>query len=126
MSLFKFPKNGWQLIAYKIEKNPNLLKAGDWHTMSNGTEAMTPEEILRPYTAHCLAGWVIAITPRAAEYEMLREEVPEYANRILSENGRKPIPNTFFYLEEDEMLALIKRRAAEESLTTSAVDIFVN
>ena len=118
MSLFRFPKNGFQQIAEKITANPNLFKPDDWHTLSNGHEAMGEDEILRPYTAHCLAGWIIAITPRAAAYEMANEfdgeDVDDFANRILKQNGRKPIPKAIFHSEEESMKRILFKRAKEE------------
>ncbi len=114
MSLFKFPKNGFTQIAERITQNPKLLKADDYHSLTYGTEALTEEEIMRPYTAHCLIGWVIAITPRAAAYERMREDVVEFANEILVQNGRLPIPLGIVFSDEESMRKIVLGRAAEE------------
>lgn len=114
MSLFKFPRDGWTQIEARITENPKLLNAGQYHALTYGTEALTEEEIMRPYTQHCLTGWVIAITPRAAAYERMREDVVEFANEILVSNGRLPIPWGIVFSEEDSMRIFVAGRAAEE------------
>ena len=114
MSLFKFPSDGFQQIEAIVTKNPKLLLAGDWHTLPNGKEAFTAEEIMRPHTKHCLMGFIIKVTPKAAEYEMLREEVDEFANSILLANGHNPIPRAIIFGEEADMLRTIVLRANAE------------
>lgn len=114
MSLFKFPRDGFTQIAERITQNPKLLKTDDYHSLPHGTEAMTEEEIMRPYTAHCLIGWIIAITPRAAAYERMREDVVEFANEILVQSGRLPIPMGIVFSDEESMRKVVLGRAAEE------------
>lgn len=82
--------------------------------MSFGTEALTEQDIMLPYTAHCITGWVIAITPRAAAYERMREDVVEYANEILRASGRLPIPWGIIFSDEESMKIFIRGRSAEE------------
>lgn len=114
MSLFKFPKDGFCQIEAKVLANPKLLKHDHYHTLPYGTEALTEEQILQPYTAHCLIGWVITVTPRAAAYERMRTDVVEFANEILTQSGRLPIPMGIVFSDEESMLKVIRGRAAEE------------
>jgi hypothetical protein len=114
MSLLKFPKNGFQLIEDRILANPKMLNAGHYHTLPYGTEATTEEDIMKPYTAHCLFGWVVAVTPRAAAYERNREDVLEYANQILIDSGRLPIPMAIAFSDEESMRKVVRGRASEE------------
>ena len=128
MSLFKFPKDGWQQIEKIVLENPKLLRHDHYHTLPHGTEALTEEEIMKPYTAHCLFGWVIAITPRAAAYERQRIEVIDYANEILVQNGQLPLPLSLAFYDEESMLKIIRGRAPFERIAqiTSLQDFAVN
>ncbi len=114
MPLLKTPNNLFQLIEKAITDRPELLDAFNWHELPNGREAYTEEQILDEDTKHCLAGWIIALTPKAAGYEHLREDVDTFANEILRANGRLPIPNGIFTSCEESMKLVIAGRAAEE------------
>lgn len=115
-SLLKAPSNLFQMIEKVITENPHLLKPSDWHTLPNGREAFTEEQILDEDTAHCLAGFVVALTPNAAKAERLRVDVDDFANEILINSGRKPIPLAIFHDEDPETaLKIVKLRAAAES-----------
>lgn len=113
-SLLKAPDNIFQMIEEIITKNPNLLKPGDWHTLPNGREAFTEEQILDEDTAHCLAGFIVALTPNAAKAERIRLDVDEFANEILVNSGRLPIPLAIYMEEEETLIKILKGRAAEE------------
>jgi hypothetical protein len=115
-SLLKTPPNLFQLIEKAHAENPNFLKPGDWHTLWNNREAFTEEQIMDPDTSHCLAGAIVYFTPNAAKAERLRVDVDEFANEILVNSGRKPIPLAIFHDEDPETaLRVIRNRAAQES-----------
>ncbi len=114
MPLLKTPNNLFQLIEKAITERPELLSAFHWHELSNGREAYTEEQILEEDTKHCLAGFIVALTPKAAGYEHLREDVDTFANEILRANGRLPIPNGIFTADEPSMERVIRGRASEE------------
>lgn len=105
------------MIEKIITENPKLLKAGDWHTLANGREAFTEEQILEENTAHCLAGWLVALTPNAAKAERIRMDVDEFANEILVNSGRQPIPLAIYMEEEESMIKIIRRRASDERIS---------
>ena len=129
MNLFlKAPDTLFQQIEAIVTKRPNLLKADNWHELKSGREAFTDEQIHDPDTAHCLFGWVVALVPRAAEFEHCRQDVPEYVNQILTDNGRKPLPKMLAHSDEESMLKVIKMRADAERLSamTKLRDFHIN
>ena|SRR5690348_4724630 len=115
-SILKTPRNIFQMIEEIVTARPELLKTYHWHELPNGREAYVQDQIMDRDTAHCLAGWIVALTPRAAEFERLREDVDTYANEILVNSGRKPIPVAIFMELDDSETALkiIRKRANEE------------
>lgn len=122
MSFLRFPRDGWQQIERAVTSNPKLLKADHYHTLANGEEALTEDQILLPATAHCLFGWVVAITPRGPEYEGHHStfDVVEFANTILQWAGEKPLPTLLAYEDEDTYLKIIGMRAADERVRTQS------
>ncbi len=67
-----------------------------------------------PETSHCLAGFVVALTPKAAGYEHLREDVDVFANEILRANSRLPIPLAIFTSDDESVKIVVAGRASEE------------
>lgn len=115
-SLLKAPINLFQMIEKIITENPDLFKSSDWHTLPNGREAFTEEQILDEDTAHDLAGFIVALTPNAAKAERLRVDVDDFANEILTNSCRKPIPLAIYHDEDPEtVLKIVRMRAAAES-----------
>lgn len=110
------PNNLFQLIESTVTQNPELLKAHNWHELPNAREALVDDQIMDSDTAHCLAGWVVYFTPNAAKAERLRHDVDVFANEILVNSGRKPIPLAIYHSDEESMLKIIKRRAVQEQL----------
>lgn len=114
LSLLTAPKNLFQIIEAIVTQRPELLKSHHWHEMASGREAFTEEQILDTDTAHCLAGWLVALTSRGAEFERIRQDVDVYANEILVNSGYPPIPMAIFHSDEESMLKIIKMRAKKE------------
>lgn len=117
--LFITPDDLFQQIEKIVTKNPDRLRAFNYHELPNGREAFTEDQILDPKTCHCLAGFIIALTPQAAKYSYMwtvgaNDQTLETVNRILVDNGRKPIPMAIFFSDEESMLKVIRMRAAEE------------
>jgi hypothetical protein len=98
--LFKCPDDLFQQIEERVLRRPELLSMDEYHTLPDGSEA----------------GWIIALTPKAPEFERLRDNVDDFANEILVANGRLPIPFGIFYGDNASGLKLIRGRAAEERL----------
>src|SRR5688572_21310457 len=113
-SLLVAPHNLFQLIEMSVTARPELLKAFHWHELASGKEAFVEDQILDEDTAHCLAGWIVSLTPNAARFERIRQDVDTYANEILVNSGRKPIPVAIFNGEEEDMLKVIRMRARAE------------
>lgn len=122
MSFLRFPKDGWQQIEKAVTANPKRLKPDHYHTLANGEEALTEDQILLPATAHCLFGWVVAITPNGPSYEGHHStfDVIGFANRILEWAGEKPLPTLLAYEEVDTYLKIIGMRAADERVRTQS------
>lgn len=114
LSLLVAPKNVFQIIEAIVTARPELLKVHHWHELANGREAFTEDQIMDTDTAHCLAGWIVALTSRGAEFERIRQDVDVYANEILVNSGHPPIPKAIYYGEEEDMMKIIKMRAAKE------------
>jgi hypothetical protein len=114
--LFKCPDDLFQQIEERVLRRPELLSMDEYHTLPDGSEAFSPRDIVNHRTAHCVAGWIIALTPKAPEFERLRDNVDDFANEILVANGRLPIPFGIFYGDNASGLKLIRGRAAEERL----------
>ncbi len=112
--LLKCPNDLFQQIERIITERPELLSQFHFHELASGREAYTEEQILEEDTKHCLAGFIVALTPKAAGYEHLREDVDTFANEILRSNGRLPIPSSIFYADEDSARKIILGRSAEE------------
>lgn len=113
-TLLKCPPDLFQQIEARIKDKPELLSAFHYHELTSGREAFTEEQILEADTKHCLAGWVVALTPKAAHYEHMREDVDVFANEILVSNGRLPIPMAIYHSDEDSMRKVIAGRCSEE------------
>ena len=114
-SLLIAPHNLFQLIESAVTANPELLKVHEWHELPNGREAYTEEQIMDCDTAHDLAGWVVFFTPNAARFERIRLDVDDYANEILVNSGRKPIPLGIHHAGDVESaLKIIQMRANQE------------
>jgi len=114
-SLLIAPKNLFQMIDAAITEKPELLSLGNWHELPNGREAYTDEQITAASTKHCLAGWIIALTPNAPRFERMRVDVDDYANEILVSSGRLPIPLSIYHDEDRETtIKIIRGRCAEE------------
>ncbi len=114
LSLLTAPKNLFQIIEAIVEARPELLKAHHWHEMASGREAFVEEQIMDTDTAHCAAGWIVALTSRGAEFERIRQDVDVYANEILVNSGYPPIPMAIYHSDEESMLKIIKMRAKKE------------
>ena len=108
------PKDIFCQIEAIVTADPSRLDMGHYHTMPDGSEAFAEVDILSPRTNHCLVGWVIALTPRAARFERGREEVVEFANEILRNGDRPALPWGIIMSDEASALKVIKGRAAEE------------
>jgi hypothetical protein len=115
-SILTAPKDLFQKIEKIVTERPELLKVHNFHELPNGTEALVMDQIMDEDTAHCLAGFVVALTPRGAEFERLRHDVDDFANEILRGSGRKPIPKAIFNSDEESMLKIVKRRAEAERM----------
>lgn len=114
MPLLKTPNNLFQQIEAIITERPELLQLHHYHELASGREAFTEEQILESDTAHCLAGFIVALTPKAAGYEHMREDVDVFANEILKSNGRLPIPMAIFNSDVASVAIIVKGRASEE------------
>lgn len=118
MTAFKAPADLFQRIEKKILASPWRLKLEHWHERQN-VEATEASDILASDCAHCLVGWVIAETPGAAQAEARREKSGcdplTFANDILTDAGRHPIPAMMpFEDSEVRIIKFIRGRAAEE------------
>lgn len=100
----------------RIEKivtaNPHLLDPHNYHTRSDGEEALTPAEITSSKTSHDLMGFIVALTPGAVALNNI--EPGDLAQQILVAGGWSKIPRAIVYGEREDMLKLVKGRAAEE------------
>lgn len=114
--MLKAPDNIFIQIERLVLKRPERLDQREWHTLPNGNEAFTMEEILAPDTRHCLLGWIVALTPGAALHEQRRGDVEEFAQDLLVRAGKLPIPWGIIFADEASALKLIRGRAAEERL----------
>lgn len=85
-----------------------------YHSLNDGTEATSPEQILHPMCRHDLAGWIVFFTHGAARAEMGRVDVDDFAQSILQAGGYPPIPWGILFGEEEDALKVIRGRAAEE------------
>lgn len=112
--MIRCPDNLFCLIEAAVLRQPSLLKQGHWHTRKDGSEATLWNEILDKNTAHCLMGWIVAMTPGAARGERCRLDVDEYAQELLVASGRMPIPSVFRWEDEVNAMKIIRGRAAEE------------
>lgn len=113
-SLIQAPPNLFQMIEAIITEKPELLSSHHWHELSNGREAFTEEQIMEPDTKHCLAGFVVVLTPNAPKFGSRRQDIDEYANEILVSSGRLPIPLAIYMEDEETLKKIAKGRAAEE------------
>jgi hypothetical protein len=113
-SILVAPKNLFQMIEKRITEQPDLLRIHHWHELPSGNEALVMDQIMEDDTAHCLVGWIVYFTPRAAEFERLRKDVDVYANEILVNSGRKPIPHAIFNSDEESVRKIVARRAEQE------------
>lgn len=113
--MFQPPDNLFCLIENAIKRRPERLNMDNWHTLPNGNEATTENQILHPDCQHDLAGWIVAFTPGAARIECERElDTDDLAAEILDEGLYAPIPFGILYGEYEDALKVIRGRAAEE------------
>lgn len=124
--LLHCPDDLFQLIEATVTENPKLLSCHNWHELANGREALVEDQIMEPDTSHCLAGMIVYFTPNAAKAERLRHDVDVFANEILINSGRKPIPLAIFKEDEETALKIIKMRANSERLSQHLVKKSVN
>ncbi len=88
----------------------------EYHTLPDGNEAFTVDQILHPDTRHCILGWVVALTPGAALHEQRMGDVEDYAQDLLVRAGKLPLPWGIVFSDEESALKVIRGRAAEEKL----------
>lgn len=112
--MLKAPLDLFRKLEEILTSKPTLLNLNEYHSLPNGEEAFTEADILNPKTSHCLAGWIVTLTPNAAKYEQMQVDVVEYAQRILRQSGRPQIPTAFFFSDNESVMKLIRGRAAEE------------
>jgi hypothetical protein len=115
-SLIQTPSNLFQMIEAIITETPELLSMHNWHELANGKEAFTEDQIAESDTKHCLAGWIIALTPNAPRFGISsrRLDFDKYANEILKLSGRLPIPLAIYTEDEATARKIVAGRAAEE------------
>jgi hypothetical protein len=113
-SLLQTPDNLFQLIEAIVTQDPTLLSSFHWHELPNGREAFTEEQVMEPDTKHCLAGFIVALTPNGPKFGSRRQDVDVYANEILVASGRLPIPLAIYMEDEETLTKILKGRAAEE------------
>jgi hypothetical protein len=112
--VLKSPADIFTKLEEILTARPHLLVMDDYHTYRDGEEAFTEEQILDPSTAHCLAGWVVVLTPNAAKYERHEDiDIPEYANRMLMHGGHPKIPKSIYFSDNESVMKLVRGRAAE-------------
>lgn len=113
----KIPNDFFQQIEREVLRNPWRLKQHHWHEI-DGVEAVMPRDVESTECAHCLFGWIIAMTPGGASVEHAREtrgqDTQDLANEILVRNGRLPLPLMLAWADEASALKTIRGRAAEE------------
>lgn len=112
--MLKAPSDLFCRIEARLKENPELLTLDEYHLMPDGDEAFLEPDIMHYKTAHCLAGWIIAMTPNAARLERMRTDVDEYAQQILVASGRPRIPTAILFSDAESVLKIIRGRAAEE------------
>ena len=110
------PRDLFRRMHKMLTENPSMLSQHHYHEMSNGTEALTPDQILATTAKHCIAGLIVALTPNAAKFERLREDVDTYANEILVNSRRKPLPMAIIHGDEESARRIIARRAEQEEM----------
>lgn len=122
-SLLKAPPRLFSMIESIVEQKykPDsefpygyVFSERHWHELMSGKEAFTPDQIQDEDSKHCCAGWIVALTPNASNYEKIRIDVDNYANEILVASGRAPIPLAIYHGEIEDWLKIIKMRARQE------------
>lgn len=104
-------------IEEQVLANPALLDMGHYHTLPDGSEAFTREDILLPTTAHCLLGWVeVTLMRETRSRRMAGEDVYEWVQDQLAKRGYYPIPWGIVFSDEASALRVIRGRAAEERI----------
>lgn len=107
------PDNLFCLIENAIKRKPERLCMDHWHTLPNGEEALTENQILHPHCKHDLAGWVVVMTHGAVHLEQYKS-VDDLANEILECVYMPRIPFGILFGEYEDAWKLIQGRAAEE------------
>mgnify|MGYP001580514334 CR=1 FL=1 len=113
-SLLQAPPNLFQMIEIIITEKPELLSMHNWHELANGREAFTEDQVMEPDCKHCLAGWIVVLTPNGPKFGSRRQDIDEYANEILVASGRLPIPLAIYMDDEETAIKIIKGRSAFE------------
>lgn len=121
-SVLKAPPDLFQQISARVKERPELLITTNWHELPNGREAFTVDQITDEDTRHCLAGFVVLLTPGAVKHERMRIDVDEYANEILISSGRLPLPISI-YLDDDirTLERILGGRSSEERVNAYLV-----
>lgn len=87
----------------------------NWHTLPNGSEALSENQILHPMCQHDLAGWIVLMTPGAVTLELKYGKSPDdLANEILDAALMPKIPFGIAFGTREDAWRLIQGRAAEE------------
>jgi hypothetical protein len=115
-SLLQAPSNLFQMIEAIITEKPELLSQWNWHELSNGREAFTEDQVMEEDCKHCLAGFIVTLTPNGPKFGSRRQDIDEYANEILVASGRQPIPLAIYMEDEETAKKIIMRRAEDERL----------
>lgn len=109
------PDNLFCLIENAIKRKPERLNMDNWHTLPNGEEALTENQILHPHCQHDLAGWIVVMTAGAVALELkYGKHCDDLANQILDANLMPKIPFGIAFGEREDAWKLIQGRAAEE------------
>ncbi len=112
--MFRPPENLFCLIERAIKRHPERLNMDHYHTLPNGEEALSPDQILHPACQHDLSGWIVVFTQEAVRTEKQRLDVDDMALAILKEGGYPPIPWGILFGEREDAWKTIQGRAAEE------------
>ena len=103
-------------IEKRLNREPDRLDMGHYHTLESGEEAFTLDQILDPATSHCLLGWieVILLEYNLAGRRRYGVDPYEWTQDQLVRLGYHPIPWGIVFADEKSALKVIRGRAAEE------------
>ena len=120
--MLKAPKDIFASMEAIVLATPRLLQMDNYHTASNGHEAIGEEQVEHPATAHCVLGWVIRLTPEAISYENGGTvgfdhggelDPLDLAQWVLERGGHMPVPLNVVYGTINDAMRFIRGRAAE-------------